>query len=205
MSFHSTGVRTCSLTFYAIAHTELVERVDNLGSRLGGMESIASQHGERHADRGEDPIEGELVSGHSHAEGATPVVESTATSSSDSGTASHTVNLPSGIVSGDLLLVVFATDNGQTVTWPAGWESIFTKSVSRVVLDVGVRDADGNEGSTITVTTSGPDESASTSYRISGARTGGTADAAGPTVRANGGAGHGWRACRAHRLSQDSG
>ncbi len=54
---------------------EVVERLDNLASRLGGMESIASQHGERHNDESEDPIIGSSLSGHSHAPEAFPNIE----------------------------------------------------------------------------------------------------------------------------------
>ena len=59
------------------------------------------------------------------AEAAFPVVQAINTSSEPINTANHTVNLPSSISSGDLLIVFFSCDANETVTWPGGWTSIF--------------------------------------------------------------------------------
>lgn len=99
----------------------------------------------------------------------TPIVESTSTSS-DSGTTSHAVTLPSGVVSGDVLIVqfVFRAVNGG-VSFPAGW-TIF-RNVQEHTLDIFAlawRLATGGETS-VTVTTTDSANSAHIAYRISGA------------------------------------
>ncbi len=85
----------------------------------------------------------------------------------------HTVNLPSGIVSGDLLLVFFTTDGtGVVVTFPGGWTLIVNLTPnSGLVGRAYFRRADGTEGATITVTTDLANQSAHTSYRITGHHT----------------------------------
>lgn len=81
----------------------------------------------------------------------------------------HTVNLPNGIQSGDLLLVFFATDGYPTITFPGGWTQLFqTANSSYVAFGAWYRIADGEEGATITVETSTWEMSAHTSYRITG-------------------------------------
>jgi len=92
---------------------------------------------------------------------------------------SHTVNLPSGIASGDLLLVFFNSESNPTITFPDGWYNLFQASYStNVTFGAWYRIADGTEGSTITVTTSTSQSTDHTSYRItsySGTPTVGTA------------------------------
>lgn len=106
---------------------------------------------------------------------AFPVVEARATSDGATGT-SHTINLPSGITTGDLLIVVFGLDfTSATVTWPLGWTQIAEGTgdgANRGRGFVGYRVADGTEGytgtgDTISITTSASDESAAVSLRIS--------------------------------------
>ena len=81
----------------------------------------------------------------------------------------HTVNLPSGIQAGDLLLVFFASDVAPTIAFPEGWTQLFQTSwASLVNFGAWYRVADGNEGATITVTTSSEEMTAHTSYRITG-------------------------------------
>lgn len=99
----------------------------------------------------------------------------TATSLETSSVTSHDVSLPSGIVSGDLLIVKFTTSGGDgstTITWPPGWTQFFNVAVengTRVRLAAAYRQADGTEGATIIVTTSRSGDSAHHAYRISGA------------------------------------
>ena len=103
---------------------------------------------------------------------AFPVVEATNTSLEDAGNVtSHTVNLPSDIVSGELLIVCFSKDGGFGTSWPEGWIEFFEGQVGggHNTLALAYREADGTEGSTITVTTSSSDRSTHVSYRISGA------------------------------------
>ena len=99
---------------------------------------------------------------------AAPTVAGTTTTDSAGKTTSHTVNLPASIVSGNLLVIFFAVRGGGSVTWPAGYTEIAEISNSNVTLSIAYRQADGGEGSTITVTTGDSDRSASTAYRITG-------------------------------------
>lgn len=101
-----------------------------------------------------------------------PVVESETTSNEGSDTTSHTVSLPSGISDGDLLISIVITDGGSSgvTTFPAGWTKFVAQTVfNSMNLSIAWRDADGTEGASITVTTSGSEQSAHITYRISGA------------------------------------
>ena len=81
----------------------------------------------------------------------------------------HTVNLPAGIVAGNLLLVFFVSDQVPTITFPGGWTQLFQVANSTYVkFGAWYRIADGGEGGTITVTTSDAQMTAHTSYRITG-------------------------------------
>lgn len=100
------------------------------------------------------------------------------TSQEDSAVSTHTVSLPSGITSGDLLLVGFghATDT-ETPVFPAGWSLIVETDNAgggTEGLAIHMRRADGTEGSTITVTTTGTTRSTHVALRISGDDTGTT-------------------------------
>ncbi len=99
---------------------------------------------------------------------ASPVVESRATSQEGGATTtSHTVTLPSGIASGDLVIVVFHAENDVGITWPGGWvELSSTANNSRT--ETAYLEASGGETS-ITVTTDAGTESAHCSLRVSGA------------------------------------
>jgi hypothetical protein len=103
------------------------------------------------------------------AQAAFPAVQATNTSGHSSNVTSHTVNLPTGINAGDLLIVFFSCDGNETVTWPTvdGWASIFNQTNANT-LDIGYKIADGTEGSTITVGTGTTEQSAHISYRITG-------------------------------------
>lgn len=104
---------------------------------------------------------------------AFPVVETTATSGEGANTTSHTVTLPSGIVSGDLIVLCFACDDlggAIAVSWPAGYNEIFDTSSQGTHLSVAWRLADGGEGANITVTTNNSETSSHACYRISGQR-----------------------------------
>lgn len=81
----------------------------------------------------------------------------------------HTINLPTGIGSGDLLLVFFASDGDPTIAFPGGWTKLFEKGRSFLVkFGAWYRVADGGEGASITVTTTASEGTAHTSYRITG-------------------------------------
>jgi len=100
---------------------------------------------------------------------AAPTVDATNTSIHDSDVTSHTVSLPAGISSGDLLIVIFAVDANPGVTWPGGWTEIAeVLQEAQVTLAVAYRQADGGEGATIIVTSGTAQMSAHTTYKISG-------------------------------------
>ena len=103
---------------------------------------------------------------------ASPAVQTRATSSESTGTTSHTVTLPSGIASGDLLIIKFSVNNTvRTVTWPGApdYTEFFDAQIgSDQRLRAAYRQADGGEGSTITVTTDGNTRSTHNSRRITG-------------------------------------
>ncbi len=100
-----------------------------------------------------------------------PTIRSSTSSSVIVDNTSHAVSMPSGIVSGDLLISFFTVEGSPTITWPAGWTEFATRS-SGVVgkTSIAYRQADGTEGSTITVTTTAPaSQSTHCTYRIIGA------------------------------------
>lgn len=106
-----------------------------------------------------------------------PVVQAKATSEVSTDQTSHTVSLPSGIASGDLLISAFMVDDVPSVTWPAGWTAFVTGDAQDSFADptshgrasIAYRQADGTEGSTITVTTGAAQQSMHITYRIRGA------------------------------------
>lgn len=103
-----------------------------------------------------------------------PVVEDTATSSETGLVTSHTVDLPAGIVANELLIgLIHAHSRGDvcTFTWPGGWTELldFQIAGSSEAMSVAYRLADGTEGASIEVTTTGLGRRSSHStYRLSG-------------------------------------
>lgn len=101
---------------------------------------------------------------------AFPVIADTNTSVVSTNETSHTMDLPPNISSGDLLLLVFASDGGAGgITWPAGYTEFkeFAQDTN-VTLSLAYRQADGTEGATITVTTGGAQQTSHGAYRITG-------------------------------------
>lgn len=85
----------------------------------------------------------------------------------DTGT-SHTVNLPTPISSGQLLLAFFCVDSVETTTWPTGgdaWTKIVDDVGSQQTTAVAYRIADGTEGGSIEVTTPGSEISNHVTHR----------------------------------------
>lgn len=107
-----------------------------------------------------------------------PQVAATSNGNSGATGTTHVVTLPTGISSGDLLLVFFANQQGAAdapaITTPAsGWVQLFTKNQgSGQNLTVFYRWADGNEAATITITIAGNRSSAYACYRVTGADSG---------------------------------
>lgn len=101
---------------------------------------------------------------------AFPVIADSNNSIEGSDTSTHTVSLPANISAGDLLIVLFSNDGDDTVSFPAGWTQLFSDTYSVYTrFSAAYRKADGNEGASISVTTSGSERSAHISYRITGA------------------------------------
>jgi hypothetical protein len=102
-----------------------------------------------------------------------PVVEASAITEASADQSSHTVNLPSGITAGDLLLLWFTLDgsSGVGVDTPSGWDLV-EDTIAQTNGDKGClfsRTASGSEGATVVVTSTGTDQSsACVSLRISG-------------------------------------
>ena len=105
-----------------------------------------------------------------------PVVAGTNTSTTTTASTSHTLSLPGSISSGDLLIAMLAATNQGTATnvsWPSGWTEFYEADASagngHQAQAGAYRQADGTEGSTITVTTNNSVTSAHNAYRITGA------------------------------------
>ena len=98
-----------------------------------------------------------------------PVVASTATSAENTNTSVHTISLPSGIASGDLLITIMTSDTDDAHTWPSDWTELYDSVRETAVRSQArYREADGTEGSNITVATPTTEKSGSISYRITG-------------------------------------
>lgn len=101
--------------------------------------------------------------------GQYPVVAATNANSDTGNDTSHSVDLPAGIQSGDLLLIFWADrERTSTVTTPTGWTVLYSQthgSDRRAICYY--RIADGTEGSTVTITSSGNLRTAHNTYRIS--------------------------------------
>ncbi len=100
-----------------------------------------------------------------------PFVQSRTTSSVVTNQTSHTVNMPSGIASGDLLVSIFTAEGIPTITWPAGWTRFAEQqhTAANGTISMAYRTADGTEGASITVTTGTATQTDHATYRIKGA------------------------------------
>src|SRR5687767_5901305 len=90
---------------------------------------------------------------------AFPSIAATNTTNGTVASATPVINLPTGIVSGNLLLAFIrvVNDAGGSITWPAGWNELFetVADASNDRMSLAWRLADGTEGSTVTVTNGG--------------------------------------------------
>ncbi len=111
---------------------------------------------------------------------ASPTDAGRATSQLTTAGASFTVNLPTSIASGDLLIIALRIPATITTTWPSGYQNYLndgTNTWHDLDLDAGddsitiiARDCDGTEGASITVTPSASAKFCAVAYRITGAR-----------------------------------
>lgn len=117
-------------------------------------------------------------------------VETRATSTETGNVTTHTITMPSGITSGDLLIVFMAVDGSAGgVTPPTGWTEIsLSGSNSSVDEFFFWREADGTEGSTEDFTSGNSQKSGSIAFRISGAE---DPDTTPPEVTTNSSSGNG--------------
>ena len=97
-----------------------------------------------------------------------PVVEATNTSHTDASVTSHTVNLPSGIVAGNLLIVVFGNANAVGTSSVSGFTQLTTQTNASGRLTLFYKTATGSEGATVAGSTSVNTIAAQNAYRISG-------------------------------------
>lgn len=98
-----------------------------------------------------------------------PVLEGSATTSITSATTSHTVNLPSGIAAGELLLIIIRT-GGTNINFsvPSGWSQCpWVELDANGTTSAFFKTASGSEGSTVSITTSGSRKSSAIAIRVS--------------------------------------
>lgn len=98
--------------------------------------------------------------------GGTPVIQSFATSIQTADTTSHPINMPSGIVAGDTLLLVFSKNGGAAPTTPAGWSIVEAQADSSSAFHLTVFKKTAAGGDTVTVTTAA-ERSAAVCMRVS--------------------------------------
>lgn len=92
-----------------------------------------------------------------------------ATTNNLSGTTSHAVSLPTGIVAGELLILIAAMSATVARTWTvAGFTLVTQVSATTGNLAVFKRTADGTEGSTVTATLSAGSNAEYIVYRATG-------------------------------------
>jgi hypothetical protein len=100
---------------------------------------------------------------------AFPTIATTATDGQASNTTTHVFDLPAGVVSGDLLIMIASFNQNPSTTWPAGWTQLFsTNAAGDIKHEARYRIADGTEGATITITTGASIQSSSVALRITG-------------------------------------
>lgn len=100
---------------------------------------------------------------------AFPAVQTTATTNGTT-IAALIVNLPTGIVAGETLIVLIRSNVAGAITWPTGWTELFDGSPDGSADQTASawRKADGTEGATITLTGSNA-KFAALAYRINAA------------------------------------
>jgi hypothetical protein len=97
-------------------------------------------------------------------------LEGTAATSNVRGASSIDASLPSGITSGELLILIVSTANASTVSTPTGWTSVASvfDGFGGTTLHLFRKAATGSEGSTIAVSISSTQNIATSAFRLSG-------------------------------------
>ena len=99
-----------------------------------------------------------------------PLVRTENESATATAGTSHVVNLPSGIVAGDLILVLMNVGStAATINALTGWTELLDEGVASG-LYIAYRLADGTEGATITLTSSASTRDATITLRIANAQ-----------------------------------
>lgn len=101
---------------------------------------------------------------------AFPQVQTTATTGDSAAATSHTVTLPSGITSGDLLLIFIGLQASSTLGTVTGWTKFASAESVQPTIGWYYRQADGSEGSTVAIGSGASTKAASVAYRITGAQ-----------------------------------
>lgn len=97
------------------------------------------------------------------------VLDITNTSATPYGTV-HSINMPSTVASGDLLLITAAFNDGYTPSVPSGWSVLFSDIFGTVPVFSYYKQANGTEGgTTVTITTSGSQQLSAQVTRIAAA------------------------------------
>ena len=115
---------------------------------------------------------------------AFPIVEARASGRDSENVTSHPITLPSGIVAGDLLLVVFSVDaSEEPTTTSEGWVRLAYQAYSTSVTGaIFYKVATGSDTLSITTTT---EEASHIAFRISGAGTPTCSVATGSSIYSN--------------------
>lgn len=104
-----------------------------------------------------------------------PIIASSATwdtNSTGGERTNYSVTLPSGIQSGDMLLMFIGVDGATDVLTHTGWTSLAESTANSEYRYILGRIADGTEGSSASFTSSATEGAAAVTYRITGARNG---------------------------------
>jgi hypothetical protein len=111
--------------------------------------------------------------------GGFPQVATTNTSITSTASTNVVVSLPTGIQSGNLLIAMVSAYRGSgttavNLTWPAGWTEFFEQDAStgtapHLAVSGAWRQANGSDGTTVTVTSNVTVTAAHNAYRITGA------------------------------------
>jgi len=116
------------LLFPALASPDAQEYdyVDNNTSNVDGVADLGTHSNFTAQQYGPDSIYDTVTEENTGGGGVSIVLESYSIYESTVGATSHTVDKPSGVVEGDLLIAVMSTDgSGEDHTAPLGWTTIF--------------------------------------------------------------------------------
>lgn len=159
---------------YGAGLTNIVQYADSSSSDVdfsedSGIETNFVNSQDYGPDNDFMTIQEENVGG---AGGEYPSIRSKTHSAETSDRTSHDIQLPETIEAGDTLLVVFVCDDNEAVTWEnegTDWNVIYEEDAgsSGPTMSIAWKKAVGNEdGTTITVTTGGSEQSVHLSYAI---------------------------------------